>query len=82
MEKYHVIGFMPVEFTDNKTGTIIRGTSVHCTSPMSGKGFGLKTDKFFMKEEIDCSSLAVDIDVYIYFNRYGKASGFQVIEQK
>lgn len=82
MEKYHVIGFMPVEFTDQKSGKVIRGTSVHCTSPMSSNGYGLKSDKFFLKEEIDCSALVCDIDIYIYFNRYGKASGFQVVSGK
>lgn len=83
MEKFHVVGFKPTEFPDSKTGAIIRGTTVFITSPLSPSvGTGLKAEKIFMKEEIDCSSLRPEIDIVIYFNRYGKASGFQVIEGK
>lgn len=80
MEKFTVIGFMPVSFKDNRSGADITGTTVYVTSPMPASGFGQRSDKIFMKSDIDCSALAVGIDIYIYFNRYGKASGFQVIE--
>lgn len=81
MEKFHVVGFMPVRFTDRETGEVICGTSLHCISPMSSKGSGSKVDKFFVKQEIDCSALVPDIDIYIYFNRYGKVSGFEPVKE-
>lgn len=79
MERYTVVGFMPTEFTDSRTGAVIRGTSVHCVSPMSSRGYGQKVDRFFMKAEIDCSALVIGDDIIVYFNRYGKPSGFEPI---
>lgn len=82
MERFTVVGFMPVEFKDQRTGAMIKGTSVHCLSPMSSNGYGQKVDKLFMKAEIDCSALVVGDDILVYFNRYGKASGFEPAPSK
>lgn len=83
MERFHLVGIMPVRFTNGKTGDLVCGTSLHCLSPMSPThgGSGFKVDKFFLKQEIDCSALVPDIDICVYFNRYGKVSGFEVVKE-
>lgn len=82
MERFKVVGFQPVSFKDQRTGNQVEGTSVHCLSDMSSNGFGQKVDKFFMKKEIDCSALVIGDDILVYFNRYGKPSGFEPILSK
>lgn len=73
-----VIGIQKVNFKST-TGDDIRGTNLFVGYP-NDYVEGLKTDKFFIKNSIDCSNVKPELTLDINFNRYGKVESLSIIK--
>lgn len=81
--KVKVVGLKSVNFKDDNTGREISGTSMYVTYE-DPNVIGVRTDKFFIRPSMNFElnlikpgSTVVDI----YFDRYGKVDGFDIIEE-
>lgn len=70
---YTVIGIRNVNFTDQKSGANITGTTLYCTT-LNDFVKGVEGKKFFVPQRIDLSWLKVNDNVEIAFNEYGKVA--------
>lgn len=79
MEIWEVVGFRPVNFTDQKTGNNVTGTTLFVERPAENNQVtGMECQKLFVPSSIRYDA-AVGDTVQITFNRYGKISSVQII---
>lgn len=78
MEQWRVMGYRPVDFTDN-TGKRITGYSLFLCRP-GGKGMeGDECQKLFISDQHVEYVPALGDSIQIVYNRFGKVSGIQLI---
>ena len=65
-----LVGVQPVNFTNNN-GETIKGTNIFCAFKDENVE-GLRTEKFFLKEEIKLPECKINDAVEISFNMKGK----------
>ena len=65
-----LVGVQPVNFTNNN-GETIKGTNIFCAFKDENVE-GLRTEKFFLKEEIKLTECKINDAVEISFNMKGK----------
>jgi len=76
MDKYTVLGYRDVCFTDKETGKEVSGISLYLSRPADGVN-GVMAEKIFLGRKcLEESNYApyVGDSVGITFNRYGKAA--------
>lgn len=73
-----VLGVQFVDFSA-PSGDIIKGTNLFVCYPHSHV-VGVKTDKFFIKQSIDCSGIKSGDTIDISFNRYGKVDSLEIVK--
>ena len=74
-----VFGVQLVDFS-NQNGEVIKGTNLFVAYPHD-RVVGLKTDKFFIKQSIDCTRIKTGDRVDISFNRYGKVDSLNIVKE-
>ena len=74
-----VFGVQLVDFS-NLNGDVIKGTNLFVAYPYDGV-VGLRTDKLFIKQSIDCSRIKTGDRLDISFNRYGKVDSLNIVKE-
>lgn len=77
-EKWRVIGFRKVNFTDPETKKKVEGFSLYLVRPGEGDNFaGDEAQKIFISSEyVDYDPVLGDT-IQLIYNRYGKVSSVQ-----
>lgn len=80
-EKVTIVGFRDVKFTDDN-GRQVEGRSYYYTAVADGVQGVMSGKLFVSRNSLNDMPFkpSVGDDVYVFFNRYGKASGFQLVE--
>lgn len=69
---FEILGIEKVDYTSKRTGQQVRGTNLYCVDGQPHAGLvGQRTEKLYVKEAIDCSSLSLGDRIEVYYNRYG-----------
>lgn len=74
-----IFGVQLVDFS-NQNGEVIKGTNLFVGYPYTHV-VGVKTDKFFIKQSIDCSKIKPGDSVDLSFNRYGKVDSLNIVKE-
>lgn len=79
MEIWEVVGFRSINFTDQKTGNNVTGTTLYVERPAENNHVtGMECQKIFVPSSIRYEP-AVGDSVQITYNRYGKISSVQIV---
>lgn len=68
--KVKLVGIQHVSFTNNN-GEVIKGMNIHCAFKDEHVE-GLRTEKFFLKDDIKLPECKINDDLDIVFNMRGK----------
>lgn len=80
MEKWKVVGWRNVNFTDQNSGKQVTGYSLFLArNPVSPDITGLEVQKMFISKEYVSYSPVENQMVAINFNRYGKVQSIEVL---
>ena len=80
MEKWYVIGYRKVHFTDPQ-GRLVDGYNLYLSRPAESKdSVGSEVQKIFIGSSYVDYVPVLDQKVSILFNRYGKVSSVFVVE--
>lgn len=78
MYKCKVIGYQKIDFKDQKTGNQVSGYNLFLISePETTNITGTKCEKIFISSQYVDYTPALNDDIVILYNRYGKVSSIQ-----
>lgn len=75
---YNVVGIEKVDYK-NRQGRQIKGTALHCMVENEKYG-GYAVERVYIGSDVDCSAIAVNSNVDILYNKYGKLVKVNIIK--
>lgn len=76
---FEILGIEKVDYDSRKTGRRVQGTNLHCiVGEPSDRCQGQRVERLYVKQDIDCSSLAVGDRIEVFYNRYGSVDSVRL----
>ena len=77
--RFKILGIEKLDYISKRTGRPVRGTNLYCQDLEKQIDSGIVTEKLYVKEVIDCSSLQLDDCINVYYNQYGNVDDVRLM---